>query len=114
MLPKHWVKSNQVERFLEFVQVIVGSLFIGLLAQVHIPLPFTPVPLSLQTLAVLLLASSLGSKKATLAVLVYLAEIGFGLPISAGAISQPLALIGTNAGYLFWLYPSCFLCRVDS
>ena len=50
-------------------QVIYGSIFIALLAQVKIPLFFTPVPLSGQTLGVMLVAAFLGSKRGTLATL---------------------------------------------
>jgi biotin transport system substrate-specific component len=43
--------------------VVGGAVFVGLTAQVAIPLPFTPVPLSLQTFSVLLVGAVLGSRR---------------------------------------------------
>lgn len=61
--------------------LVVGSAaFVGLSAQVAIPLPFTPVPLSLQTFAVLLSAAALGPARAATAMLLYLAAGMAGVP----------------------------------
>ncbi len=53
------------------VLIAGGAAFVGLAAQVAVPLPFTPVPLTLQTFAVLLTAAALGSVRGVLAMLVY-------------------------------------------
>ncbi len=53
------------------VLIAGGAAFVGLAAQVAVPLPFTPVPLTLQTFAVLLTAAALGSLRGMLAMLVY-------------------------------------------
>ena len=79
-------------------QVFLGSLFFAACAQISIPLQ--PVPLSLQTLAVFLLAIMQGGKKASLSVLLYLVECSMGLPFLAGGAINPLWILGTNAGYL--------------
>ena len=84
------------------------SLFIALSAYVSIPLPFTPVPITGQTLAVLLTGATLGSRLGSLAMLAYLAEGLAGLPVFAGGASAwtlgrtglPV-IIGPSAGYLF-------------
>lgn len=61
--------------------LVVGSAaFVGLSAQVAIPLPFTPVPLSLQTFAVLLSAAALGPARAAGAMLLYLVAGMAGVP----------------------------------
>jgi biotin transport system substrate-specific component len=62
--------------------LLVGgaAAFTGLSAQVAIPLPFTPVPLSLQTFAVLLSAAALGPYRAGAAMLLYLAAGIAGVP----------------------------------
>lgn len=61
--------------------LVVGSAaFVGLSAQVAIPLPFTPVPLSLQTFAVLLSAAALGPARAASAMLLYLGAGMAGVP----------------------------------
>lgn len=82
------------------VQIVLGSLLIALCAQINIPLPFTPVTVTLQTLAVMLVGASLGSRKGALCVLVYLSESMLGLPVLHGGYVNPLALIGPNGGYL--------------
>ncbi|HVM23808.1 MAG TPA: biotin transporter BioY [Candidatus Limnocylindrales bacterium] len=60
--------------------VAAAAAFTGLAAQVAIPLPFTPVPLSLQTFAVLLSAAALGPYRAGAAMLLYLAAGVGGVP----------------------------------
>jgi len=61
--------------------LVVGSAaFVGLSAQAAIPLPFTPVPLSLQTFAVLLSAAALGPMRAGSAMLLYLVVGMAGVP----------------------------------
>ncbi len=82
------------------LQIIGGSLFIALCAQISIPLPFTPVPITGQTFAVLLVGGLLGRTKGALSVLAYLAETTLGLPFLAGGLSMPLAIVGLTGGYL--------------
>lgn len=80
--------------------VLGASLLIGLCAQVALVLPFSPVPISAQTLAVLLVAAVLGSKRGALAVLAYLAEGISGLPVFANGGFGPAYLMGPTGGYL--------------
>lgn len=80
--------------------IIMGSLFVALLAQIEIPLPFTPVPITGQTLGVLLVGALLGSKRGAAALALYLAEGGLGLPFFAGGASGLGILTGATAGYL--------------
>lgn len=81
-------------------QIVLSSLFIALCAQISLPLPFSPVPLSLQTFAVMMVGGMLGSRKGAISVLLYLAESMLGMPVLAGGIADPLALIGPKGGYL--------------
>ncbi len=60
--------------------VIAAAALTGAAAQVAIPLPFTPVPLSLQTFSVLLSAAALGPMRAAAAMLVYLLAGMAGVP----------------------------------
>ncbi len=63
------------------VAIVAGAAaFTGLAAQVAIPLPFTPIPISLQTFAVLLSAAALGPTRAGAAMLLYLAAGIGGVP----------------------------------
>ena len=82
------------------LQVLGGSLFIALCAQIKVPLFFSLVPLSLQTLAVMLVAGFLGRSKGSLAVMTYLAQLSMGLPVAVGGTVASLALIGSTGGYL--------------
>ena len=80
--------------------VICGSLILCLSAQVKVYLPISPVPITGQTFAVLMLAALLGSRRGVLAMLAYLIEGASGLPVFAGGIG-PATLIGPTGGYLF-------------
>ena len=78
--------------------VVVFSAFVGLTAQVAIPL--WPVPLTLTTLGVLFTGAALGSKRGALALLLYLAEGVVGLPVFAGGASGVAYALGPTGGYL--------------
>jgi biotin transport system substrate-specific component len=85
---------------IDVVLVLGGSLLIALSAQLAVRLPFSPVPITGQTCAVLLVGAFLGSRKGMLSVLAYLAEGAMGLPIFAGGGSGPAWLVGPTGGYL--------------
>jgi biotin transport system substrate-specific component len=86
-------------RIIHNILLVVGfSLLIGLSAQVAVPLPFTPVPITMQTLTVLLTGMLLGSRLGTATLLAYLAEGAAGLPVFAqGKAGLPT---GPTGGYL--------------
>ena len=79
--------------------IICGALILGLSAQVKVYLPISPVPITGQTFAVLMLGALLGSKRGVLAILAYLVEGILGLPVFAGGMG-PATLIGPTGGYL--------------
>lgn len=83
-----------------YLQVVGAALLLALLAQFRVHLPFTPVPVTLQTFTVFLIGLMLGPKKAPAAVLLYLVGASAGLPILAGGNINPLWLTGAGAGYL--------------
>ncbi|HEX8355135.1 MAG TPA: biotin transporter BioY [Pyrinomonadaceae bacterium] len=76
------------------------SLLTALAAQAVVPLPFTPVPLTGQTFAVLLTGALLGPRLGALAMLAYLAEGAAGLPFFRGGAGGVTHLSGATAGYL--------------
>ena len=78
--------------------VLLGSLAIGLLAQIAIPIG--PVPVTGQTLGVLAVAAALGPRRGPLSVLLYLSYGAAGLPFFAGGTGGMLVLMGPTAGYL--------------
>ena len=92
-----------------FVQILSASLLLALSARVSIPLYFTPVPLTLQTLAVMFIGATLGSRKGTLAILLYLFEGALGFPVFAGGAFGLLHLFGTRFGYFVGYILQAFL-----
>ncbi len=86
----------------EVCLVLAGSAFIAACAKIQIPTQ--PVPATLQTFAVLLVASTFGARRAAITLLAYLAEGAVGLPVFAGPGTGFARLIGPTAGYL-WAFP---------
>jgi biotin transport system substrate-specific component len=80
--------------------ILGASLVTALAAQVAVPVPWSPVPLTGQTFAVLLTGAALGARRALLAQVLYLVEGVSGLPVFAGGAGGPLVLVGPSAGYL--------------
>jgi len=85
------------------------SLLVALAAQVSIPLPFTPVPVTLQTLAVVLTGALLGSRRGTLAILLYLVEGSAGLPVFSLGRGGFIHLFGPTGGYLVGFMAAAWL-----
>lgn len=75
-----------------------GVVLISLLAQIEIPLK--PVPVTLQTLGVLLVGAALGWKRSAAALGTYLAAGAIGLPVFAGGVSGAAKFAGPTGGYL--------------
>lgn len=80
--------------------ITFGALVVAALAQIRIPLPFTPVPLTGQTFAVLLVGAALGSKRGAASLALYIALGAIGLPFFAGGASGLAYLSGPTLGYL--------------
>ena len=79
--------------------ILAGSALIAIAAQIAIPVSFSPVPLTMQPLAVLLVGVVLGSKRGAAAATLYLLEGASGLPVfSLGR--GGVWLVGPTAGYL--------------
>jgi biotin transport system substrate-specific component len=89
--------------------VIGGTLFIALSAQIAIPLPFSPVPVTGQTLAVLLTGALLGSRRGGLCLLAYLVEGIVGLPVFAGGKAGLAHLLGPTGGYLVGFIAAAYI-----
>jgi biotin transport system substrate-specific component len=88
------------------IAIVIGaSLFVALCARVALPLPFTPVPLTLQNFGVLLVGLTLGSRRGFAALVLYLAEGLMGMPVFSptgpGGMAQ---LLGPTGGFLL-AYP---------
>ena len=88
--------------------VVGGSLVVAMSAQVAIPLPFSPVPISAQTLAVLLMGALLGSRRGALCLATYVLEGAAGLPVFAGGRGGIVHLLGPTGGYLVGFIAAAF------
>ena len=84
----------------EVLLVTTGALLVALCAQIEIPLPFTPVPLSAQTFGVALVGASLGSRRGALSMGLYVLLGALGAPFYAGGGSGMHTLLGPTVGYL--------------
>ena len=86
--------------------VILGALFVALAAQISVPLPGTPVPMTLQPLAVLLVGGLLGGPLGAASMILYLAMGAAGLPVFTPTVPLPgiARLFGPTGGYLL-AYP---------
>ncbi|MDQ1128430.1 biotin transporter BioY [Microbacterium sp. SORGH_AS_0888] len=78
--------------------VVAGTIFVALLAQVTIPLPI--VPITGQTLAVLVVGASLGAVRAASALLLYAFVGVVGLPVFSEGASGPGVLFGSTGGFI--------------
>jgi biotin transport system substrate-specific component len=87
-------------RVRDILLVVGGSLFVAGMAQVRIPLPFTPVPITGQTFAVLLVGAVLGARRGAASLVLYLIQGLIGLPFFAGGASGLAYLLGPTGGYL--------------
>ncbi|HEY4900708.1 MAG TPA: biotin transporter BioY [Terriglobales bacterium] len=102
-------RENVAEQWLSLAKqagiVICASAVIAVCARLVLPLPFTPVPLTLANFGVLLVGLALGSKRGFAAAALYLGWGAMGLPVfspvGVGGIAQ---LLGPTGGYLM-AYP---------
>jgi len=87
--------------FLRDAALVLGAgLVTALAARIAVPVPWSPVPLTGQTFAVLLSGAALGARRAFLAQLLYLLEGASGLPVFAGGTGGLAVFAGPSAGYL--------------
>jgi biotin transport system substrate-specific component len=84
----------------EVVLILGASLVTAVAARIAVPVPWSPVPLTGQTFAVLLTGAVLGARRAVLAQVLYLIEGAMGLPFFAGGLGGPLVLAGPTGGFL--------------
>jgi len=87
--------------------VVLGSLL--LVASAKVQVPFWPVPMTMQSMVVLVLGLAYGSRLGAAAVLLYLAEGLAGLPVFAGSGAGPAYMAGPTAGYLVGFVAAAFL-----
>ncbi|MDO9546958.1 MAG: biotin transporter BioY [Pelolinea sp.] len=111
VLSIHLLHQTKIKEniWLDLVLIITGSVFVAVCAQLAVYLPFSPVPITAQTLAVLLCGIILGSRRGAWSMVLYLLEGVFGLPVFAGGMGGLAVLFGPTAGYLIGFIPAAFL-----
>ena len=80
------------------ILVALGTALLTMSAKINLPLPY--VPMTLQTLVVLMIGAAYGWRLGTTPVLAYLAEGAIGFPVFAGPVGGLAPLSGPTAGYL--------------
>jgi len=89
------------------ILIVAGTMLLALSAKVNLPLPY--VPMTLQTLVVLMLGAAYGWRLGCATVIAYLAEGAIGLPVFAGPVGGLGPLAGPTAGYLFGFVAAAFV-----
>jgi len=92
--------------------VISASWLLAISAQFSFNLPFSPVPVTGQTLAVLLIGSLLGKNRGAAAVGLYLLQGAAGLPVFAGGKSGFITLVGPTGGYLIGFIAAAYIMGI--
>ena len=90
------------------LMIVLCSLLLGLVSQISIPMP-SGVPLSLQSIAVIAMGLSLGSRLAVASIFLYLIEGAVGLPVFALGQSGLQVFAGPAAGFLLGFVPAAFI-----
>lgn len=91
----------------DILLVLGGALVVAALAQAEIPLPV--VPITGQTLAVLLVGAALGAKRGALALATYAAAGLAGAPVFAGFAGGPASVLSPSFGYIIGFIPAAAL-----
>jgi biotin transport system substrate-specific component len=93
--------------FRAVILAALGTALLAVSAKINLPLPF--VPMTLQTLVVLMIGAAYGWRLGTATVMAYLAEGAMGLPVFAGPVGGLAPLIGPTAGYLYGFVVAAFV-----
>ena len=101
-------ENNSQKIFRYGILSFTGSALIALCAQVSVP--FYPVPVTMQTFAVILIGLTYGWRLGGITVALYLVEGAIGLPVFAGGKGGIIVLIGPTAGYLYGFFIAAVAC----
>ena len=92
------IETKEKETFKNILLVLGGVAFLSIMSQILIPLPYTPVPISLGTFGVTLMALLYGRKLGTATILSYVVAGSLGAPIFAGGKAG--SLFSPTGGYI--------------
>jgi len=99
----HIALGKRLTYMLTFNLLLIASAYI------QIPLPFSPVPITAQTMAVLACGLFLGPITGALTVLAYILEGALGLPVFAGGTAGLAKIFGPTGGYLAGFVAAAFI-----
>ncbi len=101
--------GRKLSRYYDLALILGGSVVIALSARLAIMLPFSPVPVSGQTFAVLMAGALLGSRRGSCTVIAYIAAGAAGLPVFALGRAGPTVLLGPTGGYLIGFIAAAYI-----
>ncbi len=90
----------------EVALVLAGSIFLALTARISVTLPFSPVPITGQTLGVMLVGALYGPRRGALTVVAYLLEGLAGAPVFSAGRAGIGVLLGPTGGYIAGFIPA--------
>ena len=96
----------------QILLIVASSWLIAISAQFSIHLPFSPVPITGQTLVILLIGALLGKSRGAAAVALYIAQGAAGIPVFAGGKSGLVTLLGPTGGYLFGFFAAAYVVGI--
>lgn len=111
-LPSRFIAPSHARRWSgravvrEVALLLAAAVFLALTARISVPLPFSPVPITGQTLGALLVGALYGPRRGTMAVVVYLLEGLAGAPVFAAGRAGMGVLLGPTGGYLVGFIPA--------
>lgn len=94
------VPTTRAVTFRRAIAVALGAVFVAISAQFEVPIPFSPVPETLQGGALLLVGLTLGPRLGAAALVTYLLAGAAGMPVYSGGGFGTLHLFGPTGGYL--------------
>ena len=108
----HVFPADRLNKWVRYLLIVIlGSFLIAFSSKLQVP--FYPVPMTLQTMVVLMLGMALGWRLAGATVLLYLAEGALGLPVFAGTPEKGIGfsyMLGSTGGYLFGFLVAATVC----
>lgn len=85
----------------EMTMIAMATALMAIFSQISIPVPFTTVPITLQVFAVILIATILECKLATISIVIYILLGGIGVPVFANFSAGLNKLVGATGGYIW-------------
>ena len=96
-----WPSTKGIASLRTMVVALLGSAFVAVSAQVQVSLlPFSPVPITGQTFAVLIVGMAFGWRLGAATLLLYMAEGAVGIPVFANLSAGPAVIVGPTGGYI--------------